>query len=69
VTRRGNGEWETVVTDASGVDYIVTAEVEGYVSDPISYTLHLEGMKVYLVNNGEITDKEAINLDFHFEPK
>jgi hypothetical protein len=65
----GNGIWQAVVTDASGVDYTVTAEAEGYVSAPISYTIHLEGLEAFLVENGQITDQEALHLDFHFEPK
>ncbi len=68
-TMMGNGTWQTVVTDASGVDYIITAEAEGYVSAPISYTIHLEGLSAYLVENGQVTGQEASHLDFHFEPK
>jgi hypothetical protein len=68
-TMMGNGIWQAVVTDASGVDYSVTAEAEGYVSAPVSYTIHLEGLTAYLVENGQVTDREASNLDFHFEPK
>lgn len=67
-TQRGNGPWEAIVTDASGIDYVVTAEAEGFVSDPISYTIHLEGMTAYMVENGQIASKEAVHLDFHFDP-
>lgn len=42
-TQRGSGPWEAVATEASGVDYVVTAEAEGYVSQPISYSIHLSG--------------------------
>jgi hypothetical protein len=68
-TMMGNGTWQAVVTDASGVDYIVTADADGYVSTPISYTIHLEGLAAYLVENGQLTDQEASHLDFHFLPK
>jgi len=68
-TMMGNGTWQAVVTDASGLDYIITAEAEGYVSAPISYTIHLEGLSAYLVENEQVTDQEASHLDFHFEPK
>ncbi len=68
-TRRGNTFWESVVTEASGVDYIVTAEAEGYVSQPISYTIHISGDTAYVVRDGQVTDEEAIHLDFHFVPK
>jgi hypothetical protein len=68
-TLMGNGTWQAVVTEASGVDYIVTAEAEGYMSAPISYTIHLEGLEAYLVENGQVTDQEASHLDFHFESK
>jgi len=67
VNREGSGKWETVVTDGSGVDYIVTAEALDFISTPISYSIHLEDIKVYLLENGVITDKEAVNLDFHFK--
>jgi len=67
-TRLGSGLWQAVVTEASGVDYIVTAEAEGYVSTPISYTIHLSGMVAYMVEGGQITTNEALHLDFHFEP-
>jgi hypothetical protein len=68
ITRLGSGTWEAVVTDASGVDYVVTAEAEGYASDPISYTIHLDGMKAYVVEGDQITTDEALHLDFHFKP-
>lgn len=63
------GSWESVVTKASGVDYIVTAEAEGYVSQPISYTIHISGDTAYVVRDGRVTDEEAVHLDFHFVPK
>jgi hypothetical protein len=69
VNRKGSGIWETVLTKASGVDYIVTAEVQDFVSTPISYTLHLEDTKVYFVENRQVTDQEAVNLDFEFAPR
>lgn len=62
------GSWEAVVTEASGLDYIVTAEAKGYVSQPISYTTHISGDTAYMVRDGQVTDKEAIHLDFHFDP-
>ncbi len=65
----GDGTWQAVVTGASGVDYIITADAEGYVSAPSSYTIHLEGLSAYLVENGQVTDQEASHLDFRFEPK
>jgi hypothetical protein len=68
ITRQGDGIWESIVTDASGIDYIFTAEANGYASVPISYTIHLEGMTAYMVEDGQITIKEAVHLDFHFDP-
>lgn len=68
ITRQGNGIWESIITDASGIEYIITAEANGYASVPISYTIHLDGNKAYLVENGQITSKEAEHLDFHFDP-
>lgn len=63
------GLWEAVVTEASGLEYIVTAEAEGYVSQPISYTIHISGDTAYVVRDGQVTNEEAIHLDFHFIPK
>ena len=63
------GRWESVVTIASGTDYVVTAEAEGYVSQPVSYTIHISGDTAYVVRDGQVTDEEAVHLDFHFLPK
>jgi len=57
------------VTEAGGLDYIVTTEVEGYISQPISYTIHISGETAYVVRNGRVTNEEAVHLDFHFVPK
>ena len=69
VTRRSSGPWIAVVTEASGRDYIVTAEAGGYVSQPTSYTIHISGETAYVVRDGEVTEEEAVNLDFHFVPR
>lgn len=63
------GLWESVVTEASGTDYTVTAEAERYISQPISYTIHISGDSAYVVRDGEVTDEEALHLDFHFAPE
>ncbi len=65
-TQSGNGHWEIVVTNASGVDYVLTAEAAGYESSPISYTIHLNDTKSYIVEAGQITRNEAVHLDFQF---
>jgi len=65
-TQRGNGRWRAVVTKASGLDYIVTASAEGYVSSPISYTISISGTAAYLVDAGQMTSNEASQLDFNF---
>lgn len=65
-TQRGNGHWEIVVTNASGVDYVVTAEAEGYESSPTSYAIHLNETKAYVVEAGQATRNEAVHLDFQF---
>lgn len=62
----GNGEMRVVIPEHQAVTYIVSAEAVGYVSDPISYTIHISGTLVYLVENGQITSKEALNLNFQF---
>jgi hypothetical protein len=63
------GPWEAVVTEASGLDYVVTTDVKGYISQPISYTIHICGETAYVVRDGQVTDEEAIHLDFNFVPK
>lgn len=67
-SRPGDGLWEAVVTEASGVDYVVTAEAEGFTSNPVSYTIHLSGTTAYVVKDSQITTDEALHLDFHFTP-
>lgn len=69
ITRLGSGAWESVVTEASGVDYVVIAEAESYASNPISYTIHLSGTAAYVVREGQVTTQEASNLDFQFVPE
>ncbi len=63
------GLWESVVTEASGIDYIITAEAEGYISQPTSYTIRISGDTAYVVRDGQVTNEEAVHLDFHFVPK
>lgn len=65
---RGNGHWEFVVTASGEVDRVVTAEAEGFISSPISYTIRLSGTTAYVVEEGQVTTREAVHLDFHFEP-
>ncbi len=59
------GFWEATVAVSEG-NYVVTAETEGYVSQPISYTIYIDDEVAYVVRNGQITDEEAIHLDFDF---
>ena len=65
----GAGSWEVVITKAGSADYVVTAEAEGYISQPISYTIHISGDTAYVVRNSQATDEAAVHLDFHFVPK
>jgi len=69
IYREGSGNWDTLITNVSGVDYIVTADAPVYASQPIIYIVQLGDMKVLLVEDGQITGKEASNLDFYFEQK
>lgn len=68
VKRQGSGPWKTVLSEASGYEYIVTLEAAGYESDPTNYTVHVSGEIVYLVENGQITSTEALELDFTLMP-
>lgn len=65
----GMGSWKVAVTKAGGVDYVVTAEVEKYVSRPASYIIHVSDDTAYLVRDGQVSNEEAIHLDFHFVRK
>ena len=68
-TRHGNGPWESVISNArEGEHYVVTAEVPGYQSSPASYTIIILIGKAYVVEDGQVTSKEAKNLDFQFKP-
>jgi len=64
----GNGEIRVVLPEREGVIYIVSAEAEGYVSDPISYSIQLAGTDFYLVENGQITLNKVTGLKFQFKP-
>jgi hypothetical protein len=64
----GNGEMKLVLPEHQGVTYIVSAEAEGYVSDPIRYTIQLSGTNFYLVENGQKTSSEVQSLKFQFKP-
>lgn len=67
-TRRGNGIWEAVIPNNPGIDYVVTAEVEGYSSTPTSYTIHVDGKTAFLIEKSRVTTKEALHLDYYFSP-
>jgi len=64
----GNGELRVVLPDRQGIIYGVTAEAKGYVSDPISYTIQLNGEIFYIVENGQVTSNEPSVLKFQFTP-
>jgi hypothetical protein len=63
--RRGNGDWELTVSP-NYQTYQIMAEAEGYVVVPIRYTIQLDNMKAFIIENGHLTDKEAVHLDFSF---
>ena len=65
----GTGSWKVAITKAGGVDYAVTAEAEKYVSQPVSYIIHISDDTAYLVRDGQVSNEEAIHLDFHFVRK
>jgi hypothetical protein len=64
----GNGEMRIVLPEHQGVIYIVTAEAEGYVSNPFSYTIQLNDQIFYIVEDGKVTSNEVLVLKFHFIP-
>lgn len=65
----GTGSWKVAITKAGGVDYAVTAEAEKYISQPASYVIHISDDTAYLVRDGQVSNEEAIHLDFHFVEK
>ncbi|MFO8100999.1 MAG: hypothetical protein R6U37_02355 [Dehalococcoidia bacterium] len=65
----GNGPWELVVmVNSIGTKYYtVTADAEGYRTQPPHYTIAADCQSAYIVRDGEI-EEEAVNLDFKFIP-
>ncbi len=45
----GNGEMRVVLPERQGVTYFVTAESDGYSSNPVSYTIQLNNETIYMV--------------------
>jgi hypothetical protein len=62
-TRRGNGAWEAVLPEKPDVDYIVTAEAAGYISNPINYPIHVDEIGLVRSRDGSVAE-----LDFDFQP-
>jgi len=67
-TRSGNGPWQGDVAGTSGLDCTVTAEAEGFICTPASYSVRSVDLSAYLVEDGQLTNIEALHLDFHCEP-
>ncbi len=61
----GNQSWDLALSPL-GDRYVVTAQAEGYVSSPVSYTVRIVGDKAYVVEGGQTIDKQADHLDFTF---
>ena len=67
-TREGNGPWEAIITNPDESEYYtITAEAEGYTTQPASYKIKIEGETAYVVKNNEIGE-EALHIDFQFSP-
>lgn len=67
-TREGNGPWEAVIPNPDESEYYtITAEAEGYTTQPASYKIKIEGEIAYVVKNNEIGE-EALHIDFQFSP-
>jgi len=65
----GNGPWELVVmVNSIGTKYYtVTADAEGYRTQPPHYTIAADCQSAYIVREGEI-EEEAVDLDFKLIP-
>ena len=66
-TRRGDGPWESVLPSTPDLDYVITADVDGYESTPVSYQVHVNGEKAFLIENNQVSINEALHLDFNFD--
>ncbi len=68
-TWRGNGPWESVISNArEGERYVITVEVPGYQSSPANYTVVISRRNAYMVKDGQVTSDQATKLDFQFIP-
>lgn len=65
-SRMGNGDWMSVITPASDRGLLVSAQVEGYEVTPAQYQIQVIGDKAFVVEDGQVTDREAVDLNFHF---
>jgi hypothetical protein len=67
-TREGNGPWEAIIPNPDESEYYtITAEAEGYTTQPPSYKIKIEGETAYVVSNNKIGE-EALHIDFQFSP-
>lgn len=62
----GSGPWQTVVT-AKCFPCVVTAEADGYISHPTSYTVNVVDGIAYIFNDGHLEGMGAVFLNFYFE--
>ncbi len=65
-SRMGNGDWISVITPASDRNLVVSARVEGYEVTPALYQIQVVGDKAFVVEDGQVTDREALDWNFHF---
>jgi hypothetical protein len=62
----GNSVWAMTLRRGVGLDYSITAKADGYISTPISYTVHLSGTQAFITDHGIVTSAPADHLDFQF---
>jgi hypothetical protein len=71
-TSRGNKPWDIGIIKEGEVGksghFTITAEVPGYRAQPESYKIQIIGDTAYVMSDN-VTDEEAIHLDFRFFPK
>jgi hypothetical protein len=60
--------WEAELYKPFSRSYVVVPEVEGYASEPVSYTIEIVDGIAYVVHDGARTREEIDDLDFHFTP-
>ncbi len=61
------GAWQQLLRRAFGSDFEITVALQGYVSSPTSYAVHVDGSQVYQFSAGRLDLIQPAALDFVLE--